>query len=403
MMKRKNDDSTYQESARCPVCSSRNVAEFLHIQSVPVHCNSLWDTRAGALSAPRGDILLTFCKQCGHVFNALFDSTLMNYDTSYENSLHFSSHFQSYARSLAQRLVDHYQLREKHIIEIGCGKGEFLRMICSLGNNRGTGFDPSYDAAGLEKTVNGRVNFVKDFYSRRYADYKADLVIARHLLEHVLSPVEFLTDLHLAIGENAKTVVFFEVPNGLFMFRDLSIWDVIYEHYSYFTESSLAELFSRCGFTVENVQSEYDDQFLTIIAIPVAAPSARVAVPRRKIELLAALTDAYARNFNEKITGWREKLDDFVARGQEVVVWGGGSKGTMFLNFLHEHDVVKHVVDLNPYKHGMRIAGTGQLIVSPDFLLNHPVDIVIIMNAVYFDEIKQLLIVRGLSPQLICA
>ena len=35
-------------------------------------------------------------------------------------------------------------LRGKDIIEIGCGKGEFLLLLCEMGNNRGTGFDPGF-------------------------------------------------------------------------------------------------------------------------------------------------------------------------------------------------------------------------------------------------------------------
>ena len=37
-----------------------------------------------------------------------------------------------------------YDLREKDILEIGCGKGEFLTLLADLGNNRCIGFDPGY-------------------------------------------------------------------------------------------------------------------------------------------------------------------------------------------------------------------------------------------------------------------
>ena len=75
----------------CPVCGSARASVFAEMNQVPVHCNVLWPTREGALAAPRGDVQLAFCKECGHVFNTAFDPSLMEYTQLYENSLHFSS------------------------------------------------------------------------------------------------------------------------------------------------------------------------------------------------------------------------------------------------------------------------------------------------------------------------
>ena len=68
----------------------------------------------------------------------------MEYTQSYENSLHFSPGFQKFAADLADRLITRYNLRGKDVIDIGCGKGDFLKLICARGGNRGVGFDPSY-------------------------------------------------------------------------------------------------------------------------------------------------------------------------------------------------------------------------------------------------------------------
>ncbi|MCA9990344.1 MAG: hypothetical protein KDE29_05015, partial [Anaerolineales bacterium] len=113
------------------------------------HCNVLWPTPAGARQAPRGDIQLHFCPTCGHVFNADFDPALMAYDQAYENSLHFSDRFQQYATALASDLVARYGLQGKDIVEIGSGQGDFLQLLCELGQNRGVGFDPSYDPGAV--------------------------------------------------------------------------------------------------------------------------------------------------------------------------------------------------------------------------------------------------------------
>ena len=153
---------TNSVGAACPVCDSGGVRLFMTIPQVPVHCNLLWSAREEALKAPRGDIELVFCRGCGHIFNATFDPLLMEYSQAYENSLHFSPRFQRYARSLAVRLIERHGLRGKDIIEIGSGQGDFLKLLCEIGGNRGLGFDPSYVHNPMESISSAQITFVPD-------------------------------------------------------------------------------------------------------------------------------------------------------------------------------------------------------------------------------------------------
>jgi hypothetical protein len=50
---------------------------------------------------------------------------------------------------------------------------------------------------------------------------------------------------------------------------------------------------------------------------------------------------------------------------------------------------IEYVVDINPYKHGMYLAGTGHEIVPPQFLQAYRPNVVIIMNPIYCDEIRR--------------
>src|SRR3990172_5453172 len=108
----------------CPVCKSPDNNVFLEITRVPVHCNLLWKTRNDAMDAPRSDITLAYCENCGHIFNRTSDPEVMRYTQQYENSLHFSLCFQNYAKELVDQLIKSHDLYRKNIIEIGCGKGE---------------------------------------------------------------------------------------------------------------------------------------------------------------------------------------------------------------------------------------------------------------------------------------
>ena len=61
----------------CPVCAAADTEPILSLPQMPVFCNLLWPEREDARRAPRGDIELGFCRQCGHIYNLAFDAGLM--------------------------------------------------------------------------------------------------------------------------------------------------------------------------------------------------------------------------------------------------------------------------------------------------------------------------------------
>ena len=160
-------EKVYRDShvARCMVCHSPNSAIFAKLSGQPVHCNRLCSTGSEARNALLGEIELGYCSNCSHVFNLAFQPELMAYDENYENSLHFSPRFQTYARSIAKRLIDRYSLYDKDIIEIGCGQGEFLTLLCEIGDNRGLGFDRSYSPDKNNVDSQSKLTLIREDYS----------------------------------------------------------------------------------------------------------------------------------------------------------------------------------------------------------------------------------------------
>lgn len=392
-----------EEAGACLVCGLMDVEILISVDEAPVHCNLLWTTRESALSVPRGEIRLGFCRHCGHIFNLAFDPELVHYTGDYENSLHFSPRFQAYAESLAARLIERYGLRDKDIIEIGSGKGEFLTLLCELGGNRGVGFDPSYVPGQDHEVSTGQIAFVEDFYSERHASYPADFICSRHVLEHIADPVGFLTMLRRTIGGRSIDAVFFEVPNGLCTLRDLAIWDIIYEHCSYFSPSSLSYAFRSSGFEVCELDETFDGQFLGIDALPGDGVGGCGGDGRNGLDELSGEVEAFADQHRRKVEAWRNRLAEMAHAGQRAVVWGGGSKGVTFLNLLQVREQIPYVVDINPRKQGMYVAGSGQQIVPPEFLWGYRPDVVIVMNEIYRSEIARTAASLGLAADLICA
>jgi SAM-dependent methyltransferase len=252
----------------CPVCNSKDFSIFFELLDMPANACIQWPTREAALQCPKGDSKLGFCRACGFIWNLMFDPTMLDYTQTYENSLFYSPVFRKYTHNLVRRLIDRYNLRYKDIIDIGCGKGDFLFLLCEMGSNRGVGFDTSYEShSGGNKTPEG-VTIIRDFYSEKYAEYKGDLICSRFVLEHIERPTAFLKMLRNMLGGREHVTVFFEVPNTSLILRDMSVWDIIYEHCSYFTLSSLERVFTLCGFDVLDLHESYGGQFLSIEASP---------------------------------------------------------------------------------------------------------------------------------------
>ena len=381
----------------CPLSGARDTRAFFHVAEMPAHVGIQWPDRNAALQCPKGEIALYFSAESGHIFNAAFDPALMEYSQAYDNSLHYSPRFDAYTREVVERLITRYDLRDKQIVEIGCGKGDFLMMLATAGNNRGIGFDPSYEEREIPPSIAERVTFVQDFYSEAYAHHAADLVCSRYVFEHIPTPIPFLQSVRRTIGDCKEIVVYFEVPNVAFILEDLSVWDIIYEHCAYFSAMSLAYAFARCDFRVCDVVAGYDGQFLGIEAVPVA-PGSPVDVTRwENADVLREQVEAYEANFRQTISAWEDRLARMAARGQKGVLWGAGAKAVGFLNMLKIYDQIEYVVDINPNKQGKFMAGTGQQIVAPEFLTTLAPDVVVVMNPIYKDEIKHMLTELGVD------
>jgi SAM-dependent methyltransferase len=386
----------------CKACDSQEIRILCTIEGVPVHSVKLERSRSAALDLPRGNIRLGFCESCGFIFNTAYDPSSHNYYSDrYESTQACSTTFNEFHRRLAVSLIDRFDLRGKTIIEIGCGQGEFLSLLCELGSNRGIGFDPAYIEQKLSHEPFGDLTFIKDFYSEKYANYSSDFVCCKMTLEHIHNPKDFISMVRRSVGSRRETVVFFQVPDVTRILRDIAFWDIYYEHCSYFSPESIVSLFQHCGFDILNVNTEYDNQYLMIAAVPGRSSEEIDKNRNENINLLKKDVDFFINNYQNKLDGWKIKLNELKDSGSKPVIWGGGSKGVAFLTTLGVEDEIAYAVDINPRKHGTYLAGSGHMVVGPQYLKEYHPDVILVMNPVYTNEIRVTLQELGVHAELI--
>ena len=385
---------------RCPVCRQQSARPLLDLGEGPVFCNVQWSSREEALRATRGPIKLYSCTACGHTYNAAFDPARVAYAPGYENSQHFSAVFRSYAERLVDRLIDAYGVRGRAVVDIGCGRGDLLALICERGGNRGFGFDPSYAGAPAGDD-DRKFTISREYFNVSHAAaIQPGLVCCRHVLEHVEDPVAFLREIRQMLAAAPNSVLYLEVPNGEHLLTAGGLWDYLYEHVSHFSMRSLHAAFEAAGFEVLRLTADFGGQFLCADVRPSTVAQAGAAAPAPVVDLANA-----SAALQGKLTHWRRWADEARTRAHPVSLWGAGSKGVMFLNLLDlmAPQPVDWIIDQNPGKHGRFVSGTGQRIDAPALLADSGVRQIVLMNEIYQHEVRAQLAQQGLEIELLIA
>ena len=348
---------------KCWLCRNDSFSTIYMIQDIPVFQNKVYKTRSEALNVKTGDVRLVMCLNCGFIFNADFDVKVMNYDVSYQNEQAHSLYFRTYLKELME-LFTEKDFHKLKIIEIGCGKGYFLEMLRKNGFDV-NGFDPSYEGSNPY--------IVKDYYSEKHSNYKADLIVLRHTLEHIEDPFTFLHRIAKATSSRAK--IFIEVPSFEWIFEKRAFWDIFYEHCNYFTLESMAGLFEK-----SQQGLLFNNQYMYLVADLNSLREQVVPINTVRFNFEAF-----------KMINLLKFYKEFVQSHPGLLVWGAGAKGATFVNLVDpKREYISYLVDINPEKQERYVAKTGHSIISP----KHIYDIkgkkiyILIMNDNYYKEIQ---------------
>lgn len=385
---------------QCAICGTPGGVRVHRTASVPVNSCLLVGSREEAVDTPRGELDIILCTVCGFVANRAFDPGLTVYSGRYEDSQAFSGTFVRYAEGLARLWVETTGLTDGTVVEIGAGRGDFSRMLLAAGAGRVVAMDPTIDLHRVGDDADGRIEWQARAFDESSGLPECSAVVMRHVLEHVPDPLGLLTNLHRELAARPEVAVLVEIPEATRIGQQAAFWDVYYEHCAYFTADSARNLFEAAGFEVDDVACAFGDQYLLIRAHASArpdethwrAPDSEALRPWR----------TFADRVEQQVGQWRDDLAAATRAGRDVVLWGSGSKPTGFLAELGEAGrSVSRVVDVNPHKHGQFMLGSGLPIVGPDDLQRQPPELVVVMNALYENEIRADLVGRGIVTQVL--
>ena len=338
----------------------KKLRDLYSIEQLPIFQNRMYDFEAEAIACPKGDVRLVEDLQTGLVYNASFNPELMEYDEHYQNEQAVSSMFQEHLESVAQ-IIKH-SIGLDGLVEVGCGKGYFLELLLQQGFNV-TGFDPAYEGTNTR---------IERHYFEPTLGIKANGLILRHVLEHILEPVDFLMRLKDANGGSG--LIYIEVPNFDWICSKKAWFDIFYEHANYFRLEDFDRMFKNIIERGELFGGQYIYVVaeLTSLTIPKYDVQNRVDFPHDFLDLLVI----------------NNRTDH-----KSAAIWGGASKGVIF-SLLKKREGIHFntVIDINPAKQGKFLPGTGLQVQSPTHALTKLAlgSDIWVMNSNYLDEIKEM-------------
>jgi hypothetical protein len=255
------------------------------------------------------------------------------------------------------------------VVEIGHGDGSFIAALAAKRpGGRFHGFDPNGAAVG-----DGSVALHAELFDpgRHLAGLRPDLIISRHVMEHLSNPLGFLQHLCFAAAHaGSDCLLYLEVPCIDRVIETGRTIDFYYEHSSQFTTGSFSRMLMRCAAVVETIGHGYDGEVIYGLA--------RMSGSQGQVKLAeeAARYDAGTRLADQVI---RSQLMALHASGRPVAIWGGTGKSAAFMN-RYGVDAMRFpiIVASDPAKVGTFVPGTGQAIRGREHLREHPVDVVIV-------------------------
>lgn len=259
------------------------------------------------------------------------------------------------------------RLAGRKVIEIGCGRGEYLALMKGAGADAyGLEYAPDSVKECLRRGLKVAQGYV-DGEEVRFEGAPFDAFFIMNFLEHMPDLNGVLKGICNNLAPEAVGLV--EVPNFDMILKKNLFSEFIGDHLFYFTRDTLGLALQLNGFEVLDCQPVWQDYILSA-----------VVTKRARADVTA-----YALH-QQKI---QNDLESYLHRFPEgkVAVWGAGHQALALLALCRLEGRIRYVVDSAPFKQGKYTPATHVCIVSPERLEQDPVEAVIVMAAAYSDEV----------------
>lgn len=317
------------------------------------------------------DLTICQCSQCGLI---QLDNDPVYYFRDVIRSGSVSKEVERFRTTQFQQFVDDHQLKDKKIIEIGCGRGEYLGFMSKTGANA---FGLEHRKESVEECRSKGLAVIQGFLDKPEANIENgpfDAFYICNFLEHIDEPNKLLQ----AIANNLTDdgIGFVEVPNADLLLNVKCFYKFTLEHLLNFTEETLTLTLRMNGFEVLSCQ---------VIKTGSGSPLYAVVRKRKRLDLIGF--ESNQKQLNREIDSFLEQFGT-----EKIAIWGAGHDTFGILAVMNICDKVKYIIDSAPSKQDKYSPKTHIPIVSPETFYSDPVKGVIVSAGGYSDEIVNLIL-----------
>ena len=201
---------------------------------------------------PKDDKLLDYYKSEDYISHTNTKRNL------FEKAYHF---VRQIALKRKLKLINSFQTQEKHLLDIGCGTGDFLETAKNNGWQI-TGIEPSDNAREIaNKKTNNSVYKIEQLLKLEPNSF--DVISLWHVLEHLPNLDEHIKIFKRLLKPNGRLVI--AVPNyksfdALYYKSFWAAFDVP-RHLWHFSKTGIQKLFAQENFDVEKIEPMKFDAF----------------------------------------------------------------------------------------------------------------------------------------------
>ena len=350
---------------RCIACGAPLwETPLLTLDNMPASAQHMPD--AQGVKQDRGLTLdLCQCMGCGLV---QFDCEPVDYYRDVIRAGGFSKTMVELRRYQYKHLIESYHLEGKKFIEVGCGQGEFLKVLSEFPVEvHGIEHDPHLVELARAQGLDVTEGFTET-EDTRFAGGLYDVFLSFNFLEHQPDPSTMLQAIYRNLEDDAMGLI--TVPSFEYIMDHNSYYELIRDHLAYYTFETLTPLLERNGFQVEECEVINRDTLSVIV--------------RKRPQMdTENLLECYV-NLKREMETYMKYLD---AWDKKVAIWGASHQGFTLAATTKLGEKARYIIDSAPFKQGKFAPASHLPIVGPDHFHEHPGDAIIITAPGYTDEI----------------
>ena len=258
------------------------------------------------------------------------------------------------------------------VLEYGADMGHFLHLL----KNRlpsSLFYFSEYNKQAVSYLIRQGFNL--------YDGCNVDLIVARHVFEHIPNPVEWLSSLRTKM--NVDGLMFIEVPDYT-VISSTNCDPFQFEHLSYFTLSSILKVAEKSGFFIQAIERDQTPGY------SVSSGCVIRAILRKLLpENSQSTWESFSNDQHNTFDRFSKSILVAKSEGKNIAIYGAGTLSKQLNTNYNLAKCISFVYDVDPKKIGMRLF--EREIKDANTLLASDFDVIFVTVLGYKDEVSDFL------------